>query len=128
MLKIFLVEDSAPVRKRMAVLFGSIEGVAVVGEAEEPDDALAGIAASRADVVIVDLRLTESSGLDVLAALAQNDPSVITMVLTNHSGVSFRQACMAAGARYFFDKTEEFDLARSTVEQIARERLAGTHR
>jgi two-component system response regulator DevR len=128
MLKIFLVEDSAPVRKRMAVLFGSIEGAAIAGEAEEPEGALAGIAASHADVVIIDLRLTDSSGLDVLAALTQRDRSVITMVLTNHSGASFRQACMAAGAGYFFDKTGEFGLARNTIEQIARERLAGTHR
>lgn len=50
------------------------------------------------------------------------------MVLTNHSRASFRQVCMAAGAGYFFDKTGEFGLARNTIEQIARERLAGTHR
>jgi two-component system response regulator DevR len=54
MLKTFLVEDSVPVRKRMAVLFGLIEGAAIIGEAEEPEGALAGIAASHADIVIVD--------------------------------------------------------------------------
>jgi DNA-binding NarL/FixJ family response regulator len=49
---------------------------------------------------------------------------VITIVLTNHSGTGSRQACLANGARYFFDKTSEFELACSTIQRIAHGRCA----
>jgi DNA-binding NarL/FixJ family response regulator len=125
-LKIFLVEDSPLVRRRIAALIGAIKGVEIVGEAEDASDALSGIAAGEADVVIVDLRLTGGSGLDVLAGLAQSSRPVITIVLTNYSSAVIREACLAAGANYFFDKTSEFNLARDVIERIARARPATT--
>jgi len=124
-LKIFLVEDSILVRRRMVLLFSAIDGVEIAGEAEEALAAIAAIAAMKIDVVIVDLRLTASTGMEVVAALAQHRHHVTTIVLTNHANPSFREACMAIGAHYFFDKTSEFQLARDTIEKLARERAAG---
>ncbi|AJZ56715.1 response regulator [Paraburkholderia fungorum] len=126
MLKIFLVDDSTLVRQRMATLLGLLKGVEIVGEAEGANAAVEGVAATHADVAVVDLRLTEGSGLDVLAGLAQSNQRTITIMLTNHSGASFRKACLSAGAHYFFDKTSEFHLARDAIERLARERLAET--
>jgi two-component system response regulator DevR len=125
-LKIFLVDDSPQVRRRIAALIGAIEGAKIVGEAEDASDALSGIAATDADVVIVDLRLTGGSGLDVLAGLARSGRPVITIVLTNYSSAVIREACLSAGANYFFDKTSEFNLARDVIERIARTRPAST--
>jgi two-component system response regulator DevR len=126
MLKIFLVEDSPLVRQRIAAFIGAIKGVEIVGEAGDASDALSGIAARESDVVIVDLRLTGGSGLDVLAGLARSSRPVITIVLTNYSSAVIREACLAAGANYFFDKTSEFNLARDVIERIARARPAST--
>ena len=56
-LRVFLVDHAAAVRQRIALLVGAIRGVAVVGEAEDGQEALAHIRSSQADVVIVDLRL-----------------------------------------------------------------------
>jgi len=51
-------------------------------------------------------------------------PHVVAMVLTNRSSAGFRHACLTSGARYFFDKTREFELARSAIQQIASEHHA----
>lgn len=126
MLKIFLVDDSPLVRQRIAALIGAIKGVEIVGEADDAGNALSGIAATDADVVIVDLRLTGGSGLDVLTGLAQSSRPVITIVLTNYSSEVIRETCLSAGADYFFDKTSEFNLARDVVVRIARARPAST--
>jgi DNA-binding NarL/FixJ family response regulator len=123
-LRVFLVEDTIPIRKRMSARFAAIEGVEVVGEAEEPSAALDGIRATGTDVVVMDLRLTGGTGMELLRRLAQSPSPVITMVLTNHSGNGFRQACIANGAQYFFDKTSEFDLACDTIKRIAHEHCA----
>jgi two-component system response regulator DevR len=123
-LRIFLVEDAIPIRQRMAARFGAIDGVEIVGEAEEPGAALAGIETTGADVAVVDLRLTGGTGMELLQSLARSMLPAITIVLTNHSSAWFRQACLAAGAQYFFDKTSEFDLACSTITRIAHEHRA----
>lgn len=122
MLKVFLVEDSVAVRKRMAALVAAIDNVNVVGEADELKVAVACIDSTAADVVIIDLRLKHGSGLDVLASLSCCDRPIVKIVLTNHSNTMFRDACMAAGAHYFFDKTTEFAKALETIEKIARAR------
>ncbi|SDR23175.1 response regulator [Paraburkholderia tuberum] len=122
--RVFLVDDAISIRKRVAARFGAIEGVEIVGEAEEPGAALDGIGATAADVVVMDLHLSGGSGIDLLRNLAQSMSTVITIVLTNHSGTWFRQACVANGAQYFFDKTSEFDLACNTIERIAHEHCA----
>ncbi|MFM0500203.1 response regulator [Paraburkholderia caffeinilytica] len=127
-LRVFLVEDTISIRKRMAARFTAIEGVEIVGVAEEPGPALDGIGMTDADVVVMDLHLTAGTGMDLLRALAQSRSPVITIVLTNHSGTGFRQACVAHGAQYFFDKTSEFDLACNTIKRIAHEHCArGLH-
>ncbi|KAE8759181.1 response regulator [Paraburkholderia madseniana] len=123
-LRVFLVEDTIPIRQRMAARFGAIEGVEIVGEAEESGAALTGIDTTRADVVVLDLRLTGGTGMELLHDLEHSTSRVITIVLTNHSSAGFRQACLAAGAQYFFDKTGEFDLACNTIKRIAHERCA----
>jgi DNA-binding NarL/FixJ family response regulator len=125
-LKIFLVEDSILVRRRLATLMGLIDGVEIVGEAEDSSRALSGIVASQAHVAVLDLHLAGSSGMDVLTALARSGRPVIPIVLTNHCTAPVRQACLSAGAKYFFDKTSEFKLALDTIEKIARDRSAGT--
>lgn len=127
-LRVFLVEDTISIRKRVAARFAAIEGVQVVGEAEEPGPALVGIGSTDTDVVVMDLHLTGGTGMELLRGLAQSRPPVITIVLTNHSGNGFRQACLANGAQYFFDKTSEFELACHTIKRIAHERCArGLH-
>jgi two-component system response regulator DevR len=121
-LKVFLVDDSDLIRARLAALIGTLAGVAVVGDATSADAAVRGLAAGDADLAVVDLQLGSSSGMDVLAALPLLDRPVISIVLTNHSAKSVRDACLALGAHYFFDKTGEFPLALETIERIARER------
>jgi len=118
-LRVFLVDEALPVRRRIAALFGALDGVEIVGEAEEPGAAFAGIEGGAADLVVTELRLDGGTGLELLALLAQRMPHVVTMVLTNRSGAWFRRACLTGGAHYFFDKTHEFELARATVQRIA---------
>ncbi|KVV51530.1 two-component system response regulator [Burkholderia territorii] len=121
-LRVFLVDHAIAVRQRIALLVGAIRGVVVVGEAEDGEDALTHIRGSQADVVIVDLRLADGSGLDLIGMLSKAVPRIVTIVLTNHSAPAFREACATAGADYFFDKTAEFDAACHVIESLVRAR------
>lgn len=121
-LKVFLVDHTVTVRRRLAALLASMTGIEVVGEAEELEDALTGIHANRADVAIVELSLVGSNGLELISAIARMAPKVVVVVLTNRSGPEFRAACKQAGADHFFDKTTEFGTACRAIRAMARVR------
>jgi len=118
-LKVYLVEDSELIRQRLRQLLGMIQPVQIVGEASDSATALKGIAESGTDIAIVDLHLVNSSGLTVLKELSRCAPHVAAIVLTNSATAEFKKQCLAIGARYFFDKTREFDLVGQAIQQIA---------
>ncbi|WP_028220914.1 response regulator [Paraburkholderia oxyphila] len=123
-LHVFLVDDPTPVRRKISEAFSAIPDVVVVGEAEDTATALTEIATSGADVAVIDLRLTASSGIELIAQLSREQPEVVTVVLTNHSTAPFRTACQRAGAEFFFDKTSEFDAACHAIEALVKARAS----
>ncbi len=126
-LRVFVVDESTLVRRRLTERIEPPAGEGlVVGEAEDVETALRGIAESEPDVVIVDLRLTGCNGIDLLHALRDRTDSIVTLVLTNYATADFRKASFLAGADFFFDKTTEFDLAMETIARLAREKREGS--
>jgi DNA-binding NarL/FixJ family response regulator len=123
-MEIFLVEDSAVVRTRLAEMVGSIPGASLVGAAGRADAAICGILAARPDVVLLDLGLAEgTSGFEVLRAVCREAPEIDFYMLSNFAADPYRQLAERLGARDFFDKSS--DLER--VRQLITERAAATH-
>jgi len=46
-------------------------------------------------------------------------PEIAFVVLTNQAEPQYRRACSAAGARYFLDKTREFERVAEVLTEIA---------
>jgi DNA-binding NarL/FixJ family response regulator len=116
--KVFIVDDSPSMRVRLAEILEDIGGIAIVGEAGTPDDAVAGIARAQPTCVLLDYQLEGGTGLDVLRSVHPQSPEIVFIVLTNHTIGPYRQACMAAGASYFFDKSSEFDRIREVLSTM----------
>lgn len=120
--KVYLVDDAIEVRRRLARLLGAIAGVEIAGEGEDADEALEGILESHADVVVTDVRVAGGNSLALIETLSRVRPAIVKVVLTNHTARAFRDACAAAGAEFFFDKTAEFDAACRAIQAIAQSR------
>ncbi len=119
---IFLVEDSAAVRERLADMFRAIPGAQLVGEASHAEPAIRAILAARPEVVMLDLGLAEgSSGFDVLRAVHPQAPEIDFYMLSNFSADPYRQLAERLGARDFFDKSKELARVRHLVAQRAAE-------
>jgi DNA-binding NarL/FixJ family response regulator len=116
---VFIVDDSASIRARLAQLITSGGEVAVVGEAGSATEAVAGILRLRPDSVLLDLNLMGSTGLDVMREVRPHAPDVVFIVLTNHFEPQYRQACFNAGARYFLDKSCDLDKVPHVIAEIA---------
>ena len=116
---VYIVDDSAAIRSRLAELLGRLDGVRVVGESGDAPRAVTDILALRPDSVLLDLNLGATNGMQVLRAVHPQQPGIAFVVLTNHSEPQYRRACERAGAAYFLDKSTEFDRVASVIAQIA---------
>ena len=119
-MEIFLVEDSLPVRARLAAMLDGIPGATLVGEAADADSAIREILASHPDVVMLDLGLAGgSSGFDVLRAVRPQAPEIDFYMLSNHAADPYRQLAERLGACDFFDKSRELERVRELIAQRA---------
>jgi len=116
---VFIVEDSAPIRERLAALLGDIDGVSIVGEAGSIGAAVEGILRTRPESVVLDIQLLDGSGVEVLREVCPKAPEVVFVVLTNHAHPQYRRICMEAGARHFFDKSTEFGKVREVITGLS---------
>ena len=116
-MRVFVADDSPPVRERILSLLEGIPGVQVVGHAEDAIAARLLITALQPDVVILDINMPGGSGIEVLHDIKQEAPSPTVIMLTNYSQPQYRERCLEAGADYFFDKSSEFERIRDVLER-----------
>jgi DNA-binding NarL/FixJ family response regulator len=116
--RVFIVEDSPPIRDHLVEMLDELPGVAVVGCAESPDEAIAGILRTNPDCVVLDYQLIGGTAVDVLRGVHPQAPDMIFLVLTNHPIPQYRRVCLEAGARAFFDKSLEFGKIREVIADL----------
>ncbi len=84
-LKIFIVDDEAPARARMCTLLGDIAAMVpheLVGQAENAQQALDGIAASGAQLVLLDVQMPGMTGLELASHLIKQEPPPAIVFVT----------------------------------------------
>jgi len=105
--RVFLVDDHPLIRMALKSALHHDRALQVCGEAEDRAGALKGIAASNPDLAIVDLRLRESDGLELVRNLQQRHPKVLTLVLSSLEDESLHaERAVRAGARGYISKRE----------------------
>ncbi len=105
---VYLVEDSLLVRERLRDGIREIDPGIGVCESDSARDAVAAILDGHPDIVVLDLKLAEGSGLDVLKKVRKEGSLASVVVFSNHAETQYRRRCMAMGADHFFDKTKDF--------------------
>lgn len=119
-LRVVVVDDHPIVRDGLKSLLSSIDGVELVGEAGSGEEALALVAATAPDVVIMDIEMPGMGGIEATRRLAITDPSIPVLALTMYGHDEFVFAALRAGARgYLLKGAEQGDLLR-TIWAVAR--------
>jgi len=117
-IKVFIVDDSLIVRERLSTMLDELTGIETVGQAENVAEAVSAIPKLQPDVVILDIRMPDGSGIDVLRTIKQGESSPVIIVLTNYPFPGYRQKCLQAGADFFLDKSTEFDQIPQLFERL----------
>jgi DNA-binding NarL/FixJ family response regulator len=114
--KLLIVDDSALVRMLLIDRLSEVGGIHIVGEASDAPEALDMIRRLKPEAVVLDFKMRNGNGLSVLRAMRDENLRALVMVLTNYPYSQYRDACIGAGAQYFFDKSTEFDKVTEVLE------------
>ena len=97
-IRVFLVDDHEIVRRGIADLLDAEADLEVVGEAGTVAQARARIAATQPDVVVLDVRLPDGSGIDVCREVRNTQPGIRCLILTAYDDDDALRAAVIAGA------------------------------
>lgn len=97
-IRLLIVDDHPIVRDGLRGIFASDPDVQVVGEASNGGDAIVLAGRLHVDVVLMDLRMPEMSGVDAIRHLRQTLPTVRVLVLTTFDTDSDVLPAIEAGA------------------------------
>jgi two-component system chemotaxis response regulator CheB len=125
MTRIFVVDDSAFIRKALARVLQAEPSLELVGEAASGEEALAKIPEADPDLVTLDVEMPGMDGQQVLRALLRWKPTLKVVMLSAYTreGAEATIEALAAGAVDFIDKTSfnvmDFDtLRREVIEKL----------
>ncbi|HQU15610.1 MAG: hypothetical protein B7Z66_10875 [Chromatiales bacterium 21-64-14] len=111
MIRVLLIDSQRLVRAGLRRILGEGPGIHVVGEADNPGDALALLGCENPDVVLMDVRVPSPGGLDGVRALLAQAAGLKLILLTPPGGESYPSALLESGATGFLSKgcsVEEF--------------------
>ncbi|NHN73123.1 quorum-sensing sigma-54 dependent transcriptional regulator LuxO [Vibrio fluvialis] len=115
---LLMVEDTASVAALYRSYLTPLEiDINIVGTGRE---AIESIAHREPDLILLDLRLPDMTGMDVLHAVKQRSPDVPVIFMTAHGSIDTAVEAMRHGAQDFLIKPCEADRLRVTVNNAIR--------
>jgi len=113
-IRILIVDDHEMVREGLMSMLRSEPDFELVGQSGHGEGVVELVERSRADVVLLDARLPDISGVEVCRRLTRKHPDVKVVILTTYTDVELVEECLQAGARgYVVKDVERFSLKES---------------
>jgi len=117
-MRLFIADDSEILRSRLVEMLSEFNEIEIVGETGYAQEAVESIMELIPDVVILDLRLPDGNGINVLKKIKKADSSIRVIIFTNYPYYQYRKRCLDAGAEFFFYKATEFEKVLEVLKQL----------
>jgi len=121
---ILIVDDHPVVRKGIKSLLSNYDGYQVVGEASTTREALEQFHETQPEVVLLDIRLANESGLEALDAILDANPQARVLMLSSFDDEEYVQRSLQAGARGYVLKGDSDAVLVTAIEAVAKGRRA----
>lgn len=117
-MKVLIAEGSPSVREGFARLVSNMDGVRLVGKAQDVTEARILTRQILPDLAILDVGLSSGSGMDLLRHIKKDIPDCTVFMITDFPHPFYRRRCLEAGAEYFFDKFTELDTLMAELKNV----------
>jgi len=116
--RILLVDDHPLVRERLAEIINREKDLVICGEAEDRHQALQVVKSSRPDLVIIDITLKSSDGVELIRDIHARWPALLTLVVSMHDESLYAERALRAGARGYITKQEATRNILSAIHRV----------
>ena len=116
--RVYLIDDHPVVRQGLTQLFNREADLTVCGEAGKAQGALGDIAATRPDILVLDISLNGPDGLDLLKEVRNGFPDLPVLVLSMHDESIYAERALHAGANGYIMKHEDTEQVLVALRQI----------
>lgn len=118
-IRVVLVDDHELARQGIHKLLDSDISIKIVGEAASYHEAIYLSCKLEPDVVLLDIRLEESSGIDVAKFIKSNMPATKILVLTAHNDHQYVKAMARIGVNGYLIKTVSAEQLQRSIRNVA---------
>jgi len=119
-LRVVLVEDHTLMRAGIRALLLALPDVEVVGEADTGPDAVALVASTRPDLVLLDITLPEMNGLEVAERVAKEYAPTRSIILSMHTDPVYVRKALQAGASGYIVKDAGVQELEAAIRAVVR--------
>lgn len=106
-----IADDHAILRSGLRMLLNAQPDMKVVGEAADGDEALEQVRQKKPDILLVDLSMPGTSGVEVTTEVKRRSPHTRVVILTMHAEPAYLHSALAAGASgYVLKRSLDSDL------------------
>jgi len=116
--KILLVEDHPIFRLGLAELINQEADLTASGESRDVASAIKEIASVKPDLIIADISLKDSDGIDLVRHVKKHHPNIPVLVLSMHDEYLYAQRALHAGARGYIMKQEAMESVVAAIHHV----------
>ena len=117
-IRVLIVEDHPFFRSGLAQWLNQQERVTCCGEAGSLDDARKAVVETQPDVILMDLRLGDGEGLDLIAEITQTHPQIRSVALSQFDEDIYAHRALQAGARGYLMKSEATESVLAAIQTV----------
>jgi len=119
--KILVVDGDKQVREYLSNMLGSVGGFSVV-VAETAEGALQKIRSETFDLVLVDLKLPDRDGLQLITEIVNFKPEALTVLITGHGSIDSAVEAMKRGPSDYLTKPFDLDDTLARLRRVLQEK------
>lgn len=117
-IRVLVVEDHNVVRQGLVALLNLVEGIDVVGEAADGEEAITQFRSHKPDVTLIDLRLPKLAGVEVIQQVRSESPQARFVVLTTYDGDEDIYRALKSGAKAYLLKGMTTEELITTIREV----------
>ncbi len=126
-IRIMVVDDHEIVRAGLRALLGPVDDMEIVGEASDVAEAVASAPVLSPDVVLMDLRLPDGSGVDACREILSTVATRVLFLTSFEDDVACLSAVMSGASGYFMKDIGSQDLLRAIRDVAAGRKVGDEH-